>query len=152
MKGVYSFYPLVSFSCERRVLKFLLALLLAILLLLALYLQLILSLKGENMLKVPEEVLRDVRYALHKYLKKQKGNTVVVTAKKLLKACPRLKKYSPQAVGMALFLLINSCGKIKIRQEAWEALKKYKNSKFQNRWILVRTPNPYRRVEVPNVA
>jgi len=142
MEGEYSLYYSMTSGYEKDVWKLLVALILAILLLLALYLHLVLSFKGDSMLK--EDILVEVREALHRYLKMQRGNTAVVSVRKLLKAVPALRrKYTPQEVGVALYLIINGCGKIRISEKAWEAVEKRKNRMKQNQWILVKTKNPY---------
>ena len=148
MEGEYSLYYSMTSGYEKSVWKLLVALLFAILLLLALYLHLVFSFsKGDSMHRINENILAEVREALHKYLRMQKGNVAAVSVRKLLNAFPELgRKYNPQAIGLALYLLISGCGKIKINEKAWEAALTRKNSHKQTQWILVKTPNPYRKV------
>ena len=104
--------------------------------LLVLYVRLLFAvIEGERIIVIREDVLKDVEEALFDFLSRQRGNVVFISVKKLLTSYPVLRKHSPQAIGLALHAILTT----RFSSGEWKIVKKMKNSKLQNRWILVRS-------------
>ena len=133
MKGDYYFNYIDS---EKKFFRILLLLAAVTAALMLLYIHLLFAVtEGEKIIVIREDVLKDVEEALRDFLGRQRGNAVFISVKKLFASYPRLRRHSRQAVGLALYTILSekSSG-----LGGWKIVKKMKNSKLQNKWVLVR--------------